>query len=74
MHPYHEIKYSTHVWHKIFGYQENLQGEGKTGVGMTPTNLHYYNNKVYSMKVTIFDHETWSILWKVYLIKGLQDF
>ena len=38
--------------------QETLQGEGKTGVGMTPTNLHYCSNKVYPMKVTMFDHET----------------
>ena len=28
-------------------YPETLQGEGKTGMGMTPTNLHYYGNKVH---------------------------
>ena len=48
----------------IFGYPETLQGEGKTEMGMKPTNLHYYSNKVYPMKVTIFDHETWSTLLK----------
>ena len=26
-------------------------------VGMTPTNLYYYRNKVYLVKVTMFDHE-----------------
>ena len=29
-----------------FGYPETFQGEGKIGVWMTPTNIHYYNNKV----------------------------
>ena len=29
-----------------FGYPETLQDEGKIGVGMKPTNLHYCNNKV----------------------------
>ena len=55
-----------------YDYLETLQWEGKTRVGMTPTNLHYYSNKVYPMKVTMFDHETWSTLWKVCPIKDLQ--
>ena len=55
-----------------YDYPETLQWESKTGVGMTPTNLHYCSNKVYPMKVTMFDHETWSTLWKVYPIKILQ--
>ena len=55
-----------------YDYPKTLQWEGKTGVGMTPTNLHYYNNKVYPMKVTMFDDEPWSTLWKVYPVKGLQ--
>ena len=41
-------------------------------VGMTPTNLYYYRNKVYLVKVTMFDHEIWSTLWKVCPIKGSQ--
>ena len=49
-----KVKYLTHVWHKIFGYLETLKGEAKTGVEMTSTNLHYYSNKVYPMKLTIF--------------------
>ena len=35
-----------HIFHNDFGYLETLQRKGKTGVGMTPTNLHYYSNKV----------------------------
>ena len=55
-----------------YDYLETLQWEGKIGVGMKPMNLHYYSNKVYPMKVTIFDHETWSTLWKVFPVKSLQ--
>ena len=67
-----KVKHSTHVWQKIFGYQKILQWEGKIGMGMTPKNPHYYNNKVYPMKVTMFDHGKWSTLWKFFLVKGLQ--
>ena len=67
-----KVKYSTNVWHKIFGYPKTLQREGKIGVGMTPTNHHYYSNKVYPIKVIMFHHETWPTLWKFYLVKGLQ--
>ena len=56
----------------MYDYLETLQWEGKTGVGMIPTNLHYYSNKLYPMKVTMFDHKTWSTLWKVCPVKGLQ--
>lgn len=31
---------------QIFDYLETLQGEGKNGLGMTPTNLHYCSNNV----------------------------
>ena len=58
-----QVKYSTHVWHKIFGYPKTLLGEGKTGVGMTPTNLHYCSNKVYPMKVTIF--RSWDMIYPI---------
>ena len=51
---------NSHMYDTRYDYPETLQWEGKTGVGMTPTNLHYCNNKVYPMKVTMFDHETWS--------------
>ena len=46
--------------------------EGKIGVGMTPTNLHYYSNKVYLMKITMF--WSWNMIYpvKFYPIKGLQ--
>ena len=63
---------SIHTYETIYDYLETFQWEGKTRVGMIPTNLHYSSNKVYPMKVTMFDHEPWSTLWKVYPIKGLQ--
>ena len=55
----------SHIYDTRYDYPKTLQWEGKTGVGMTPTNLHYYSNKVYPINVTMFDHETWSTLWKV---------
>ena len=50
--------------------QKPSKWEGKNGVGMTPTELHYYSNKVYPIKVTI--HNLWSTPWKICPIKGLQ--
>lgn len=38
-----------------FGNAETLQGEGKIGVGMTATMLHYCSNKVGLLGLTI-DH------------------
>ena len=64
-------KYS-HIYDTRYDYPEILQWEGKTGLGMTPINLHYCSNKVYPMKVTMFDHETWSTMWEVCLVKGLK--
>ena len=56
----------------IFGYLETLQGEGKIGVGMTPTNLHYVSNKVYPLKVTMFVMLKACKTIKSYPIKGFQ--
>ena len=39
---------------QIFGNWETLQCEGKTGVGIKPTNLHYYSNKVNMLGLQCF--------------------
>ena len=49
-------KYS-YIYDTKYDYPETLQWKGKLEMGMTPTNLHYYSNKVYPMKVTMFDHD-----------------
>ena len=61
----------THITPDMITHKPS-KWEGKDGVGMTPKNIHYYSDKGYPMKVTMFDHETWSTLWKVFLVKGLQ--
>ena len=68
------------ISHNDFGYPETLQRKGKTGVGMTPTNLHYYNNKVLVKAYNVltlmdFPYEMLSLLkaietFKYHLVKG----
>ena len=36
----------SHMYDTKYDYRETLKWEGKTRVGITPTNLHYYSNKV----------------------------
>lgn len=47
---YMKVNFSSHDTKK-FGYPGPLQGEGKTGVRMTPTNLHYCSNKVHLLRL-----------------------
>ena len=42
------MKYYIKQW---FGYSKTLQGEGKIGVCMTPTNIDYYSNKVCMLRL-----------------------
>ena len=57
----------SHIYDIRYDYMETLQWEGKTGVGMTPKNIHYYSNKVYQNE----SYNVWS--WNmIYPIKRLQ--
>lgn len=54
MHEHKVIKKSTPLhFDTRFGNPKTLQGEGKTGVGMAPTMLHYCSNKVGLLGITI---------------------
>ena len=60
-----------HIWHINLVTQKPFKRKGKTGVGMTPTNIHYCSNKVHLLRLQCLTINR-STLWKAFPIKVLQ--